>query len=528
MSGRLRAAWADAVVGARFLRDAPRFLRQPPVEASAPAVIQARMARRAADFLAQVTRHAFDRPESLYARLLRLAGCERGDLVGMVEREGLEGALESLYRQGVFLSVEEFKGRAPVVRGSARLEGGPDAVRNLAARFHVPARSSGSRGAGTPILIDLAYVRDTAVDTGAAFQAWGAGGSERATWEVPGGGALYRLLEFAACDGQAGRWFSRLRFDDPELHPRYRRSAGALRWAGRRAGLNFPAPVLATFEDPRPLLDWMVATLRRGRRPLLVAMASGAVRMAQVAVEKGIDLSGAWVVAAGEPTTRGRAAALRAAGLGVIVRYGAIETGALGFACAAPREVDEVHFVADLHALVAAGAEGPLPRGALLLTSLRASAPFALINVSLGDTAVVDARRCGCPLERLGWTTHLHTVRSYEKLTAGGANFLDVDVIRVLEDELPARFGGGVADYQLVEDESAGGRPRLRLRVHPRLGELATDEVARHFLAALGSNSGADLLMTKLWGESGMLEIERAAPATTRTGKTLHVCRISS
>jgi hypothetical protein len=50
--------------------------------------------------------------------------------------------------------------------------------------------------------------------------------------------------------------------------------------------------------------------------------------------------------------------------------------------------------------------------------------------------------------------------------------FLDTDVIRVLEEELPARFGGTPTDYQLLEEEADDGQPRLQLLVHPRVGPL--------------------------------------------------------
>jgi hypothetical protein len=85
---------------------------------------------------------------------------------------------------------------------------------------------------------------------------------------------------------------------------------------------------------------------------------------------------------------------------------------------------------------------------------------------------VLSQRRRGCPLEQLGWTTHLHSIRSFEKLTAAGMTFLDTDVIQVLAEVLPARFGGGPTDYQRVEQEQSDGRPTIRLLVHPGLGPL--------------------------------------------------------
>jgi hypothetical protein len=141
-----------------------------------------------------------------------------------------------------------------------------------------------------------------------------------------------------------------------------------------------------------------------------------------------------------------------------------------------------VHFCDDLHALIQPEADPShpeLPARALLLTSLRTSAPVILLNVSLGDRARMMRRRCGCPLEGHGWDRHLDGIRSFEKLTAGGMTFLDVDVAAVLETDLPARFGGGPADYQLLETERADGGPALVLRVHPRVGPLDEGAVRR-------------------------------------------------
>jgi hypothetical protein len=157
-----------------------------------------------------------------------------------------------------------------------------------------------------------------------------------------------------------------------------------------------------------------------------------------------------------------------------------------------------------------------------MVSSLRASAPFILLNYCLGDQAEVSQRPCGCPFERLGWTTHLRGVRSFEKLTAGGVNLLDSDVIRILEDILPARFGGGPTDYQLVELEDASGRPSLRLRVHPGLGAIDEAAVAEAFLAAISRGSGVERVMGLAWKEGNLLKIERAVPEVTM-GKVHHV-----
>jgi hypothetical protein len=136
---------------------------------------------------------------------------------------------------------------------------------------------------------------------------------------------------------------------------------------------------------------------------------------------------------------------------------------------------------------------------------------------------VLEERACGCPIEALGFTTHLRSIRSFEKLTAGGLTLLDVDVGRVLEEVLPGRFGGAPTDYQLVEDEGADGVARLRLVVHPRVGPAAPERLRETFLAALGQGRGGDRVTTLAWREGHMLAVERRVPYRTSNGKILHV-----
>ena len=148
---------------------------------------------------------------------------------------------------------------------------------------------------------------------------------------------------------------------------------------------------------------------------------------------------------------------------------------------------------------------------------------MVLLNVSMGDVAKLDRRQCGCPLEGLGWTLHLHAIRSIEKLTAAGMTFLDTDVIRVLEEVLPSRFGGGPTHYQLVEEEDLEGRPRLRLLVHPAVGPLAVETVTEAFLSAIEAGQGSQKVMGLAWREARLLRVERRVPYATGSGKILHL-----
>ena len=94
-----------------------RFLRRPPTVDGARGRVRERLAQREANFLKIIERSVYGWPRSPYLALLKLAGCELGDVRALVGRHGLEAALQTLREAGVYVTVEEFKGRKPIVRG---------------------------------------------------------------------------------------------------------------------------------------------------------------------------------------------------------------------------------------------------------------------------------------------------------------------------------------------------------------------------------------------------------------------------
>lgn len=523
---RSRAALslAEFSLACRFLRQLPSYLRRPVTIEEARSVLEQRLARREADFLDLVQRAVYAHPQSPYRVLLDWAGCEYEDLVRLVEDRGVEGALRVLLRSGVYLTVDELKGRRPVVRGSRVLRVDTAALRNPLASPHVAARSGASRSAGTPVVNSLDSIRDRAVNTCLTLAARGGLLWEKGVWAVPG--SLTLILRYAAFGGPPTGWFSCVEPRTPGLHPRYRWSERALRGVAALHGVPIPAQRHAAPADPVPVLRWLRDVMDRGGVPHLWAFPSAAVQACRLALDTGVDISGARMTVTGEPVTVARLAVMRAAGVEAVPDYGSAETGGfVAYGCLAPRTSDDVHVFHDLHAIVQPQPDGlpGLPSGALCVSSLRATSPLVLLNASMGDQAVVDHRACGCPLERLGWTTHLCVIRSFEKLTAAGITLLDTDVVRVLEETLPARFGGGPLDYQLVEGEGPDGTPSLRLLVHPRLGAVPEAELADAFLRAISTGGGAERIAATLWRDARIPVVVRQAPMATPGGKVLHV-----
>jgi hypothetical protein len=399
----------------------------------------------------------------------------------------------------------------------------PGDLFNPLAEFHLVATSSGTRGQSAVVPLDLRNLRERAASIGVALQARGGAGWTHAIWVVPGGSAMGLLLQYGVLGMRTARWYSQIDPRDAALHPRYAWSSRVLRWGGLLGGSRMPPPYYAPVDQPLSIVNWMQDTRRGQETPHLLTFPTSAVRLCQFAREAGFDLEGTEFSIGGEPVTAARLETIRRAGAHAAPHYGAAESGPIGEACLAPELPDEVHLFDDLLALIQAGPGASLPSSALLVSTLRATCPLVLLNVSLGDEAAVRSRRCGCPMEQAGWTTHLDSIRSYEKLTAAGMTFVDRNLVRVLEDVLPARFGGSPADYQLLEEEDNAGYSRLKLLVHPALAGIDADAVASAFLTEISAGAGAENVMALVWRNADLLRVVRAKPMVTSTGKILHL-----
>ena len=86
-----------------------------------------------------------------------------------------------------------------------------------------------------------------------------------------------------------------------------------------------------------------------------------------------------------------------------------------------------------------------------------------------------------------------------------------------------AQFGGGPGNYQLLEDEDAGGQARLTLLVDPSIGPVDAELVRTAFLTNISAGSGVERVMGLVWGSDGLLQVKRGAPRAGLTGKIQHL-----
>ena len=514
----VKQAWA----GAQFFAKLPRYLRHPLTIQEARQSLSERLARRDDAFLEKVRLDIYDRPYSPYVKLLRHAGCEYGDIESAVRRDGLEQTLLQLFRHGVYLTIDEFKGRKTAQRGGVQIEVSAEMLQAPRASYILPGSSGGTRSKGTPVMTDLEFIRTCAANAAVSISARGGENWQKAIWESPGAGLRFRTVKYAGFGEPPAATFSQVDPHSQEIRAYFRWNMRLLSWVSRVAGRHLPWPAFVPLSDPSPLAAWLASTRQAGRTANVYTFPGSGVVLARCAMEKGYDISGTRLTVSGEPITAARIATMRAAGCHVVPRYGSMETGAIGYGCMRPEHPDDLHLLTDMYGMIQAGSDGAavgLPPKALLMTCLHPQSPFVMLNLSMGDQAEMSERRCGCPLEQSGWTRHLSYVRSFEKLTGMGVTFDGHHLIPVLEEAMPARFGGGPTDYQLVEGEGPGGEPVLNLVVHPRLGELDHQEVIETFLSALAKGSDSNDMMVQRWRDGGTLAVARRPPSTTKAGK---------
>ncbi len=265
------------------------------------------------------------------------------------------------------------------------------------------------------------YIRDTAVNRCLAHDAWGGQNWVRGLWVVPGGSAVVGQL-VQAVERRPARWVSQVDPGAPARHSRHRWSVRAVRWGSLFAPPALPRPRHVPVDEPGPIVEWMADVRRSGQVPHLYTFAASAVRVCQAARDRGADLRDAAFTLIGEPVTAARLAVIRGAGAVAVVDYGASEVASFAFGCREPATPDDVHLCHDLLAAIQAGPGGPaagLPADAILLSTIRPTAPVIPLNVSLGDRARLDTRGRGCPVAAPGWPTHLAAIRSFETLRRG-------------------------------------------------------------------------------------------------------------
>ncbi|OGQ82368.1 MAG: hypothetical protein A3F90_05675 [Deltaproteobacteria bacterium RIFCSPLOWO2_12_FULL_60_19] len=530
----LRAGLENANLKGTFALAASlrRFFSDPITPQRAQEEIKALLAGREERFLELARTRIYARPGSPYLKLLRRAGCEYADLEGNVRRHGLEPTLERLAGEGVYLTAEEAKGKKDVVRGEQTFRVSPKDLENSASSPGFVTESSGTTNAPLRSASSLNLLVCAALNKSIFFSAHDLFSRSHAVYDaiLPSGGGIRNILMNAKIEVSTDRWFARTIPHDSALASWYHYFVTYVIVAcGKLFGPGFPRPEFVETEDVHPIVDWVIENRRQGKLCCIATAASNAVRIARVAWEMGASLEGTKFVANGEPLTEGKRELIERARATSISVYGFEDLAfRVGYGCANPVYTDELHINRHMVALIphpSPLAYDGLPIHPLLFTSLHPATPRFFLNVENGDYATLVKRDCGCPLEKIGFTLHIHHVRSYEKFTSEGMNYFYGDLFDLFEKILPSEFGGGPGDYQLVEEEDDNGQTRLSLLVHPRLGDLDEVRLLARLKETLARGDRSSRFMANVWQSAGTFRVRRQVPYSSPRGKIspLHI-----
>jgi len=519
----------EAVMYGRFALGLKGFLRRRISVREAEAIVWRRMAQRDETFLRILKRGFFDNPRSPYRPLLEMAGCRFGDVEKMVHADGIEPTLHALYDAGVYVTFEEFKGRAPIVRHGREFPVHARDFDNPYLTRYYQAQTSGSTGAGTRIRIDLEHLADELPFKVLQCHVHGVLHAPTAVWRpiLPATSGLSNCLRGPVVGNTPERWFTPVASRDVRLPLKHRLATEYILTAARLLGHPLPRPELVPLDEPGPVVDWVAQALRKAGACVISAFVSSALRVCVAARDRRMDMTGVTFRGGGEPPTPGKVRAITDTGARWAPAYGTSESGQIGMPCGRPVDGNDLHVVKDAVALIQREREVPhwsVSVGAFYVTTLLPSAAKLMLNAGIDDYGVLETRSCGCPLESYGYTEHVRDIRSYSKITGEGLTLVGTDLERILEEVLPARFGGTPLDYQLLEEEDENGFTRLSLLVSPRV-KLQDDEAPlQAILQALERGKLPEALAAAFWKQAGSLRARRQEPVWSAGGKFMPLC----
>jgi hypothetical protein len=442
-----------------------------------------------------------------------------------VNSEGLEGALQRLYDAGVYVTQAELRARQPIRRDGLEFRVSESDFDNPLVLAAYEAHTSGSSGTPSRVLLGLELTEYEAVYSKLLLATCDFQDGQTALWRPvpPDASGLFGILLFSKIGHTPAQWFSQapLRWDLGGL-PQTLKTALIL-FSGRLASRPLPWPRFVPRNKAIVVARWLAEQKLRGKPAFLDTSSSAAVRVCLAARENGLDIAGSVFGVSGEPYTRGKDGVLRMAGAVPLVHYNMAQIGKLALPCANPIALDDLHLVTDKVAVIQRDmpvGEDDATVGALYYTTVLPQCPRLMINVEIGDYARLEQRDCGCHLASLGFLTHLVGVRGYDKLTSEGVTFLGNDLFRLVEEELPARFGGHPTDYQLVEQE-VNGLTRIEVVVSPVVDVVDEQAVLEFVLQALPRLASSGSAMVEQWRQADTLRVVRREPYASGGRKIL-------
>ena len=505
-----------------FAAEIRSFLRAPVTFEEAKQTIINQVENREANFLRITKTHIFEYEPSPYLALFKAANITYTDVEHFLGKNSLEETLNILHDEGIYVTFEEIKGRTPIKRRGIEIEVEPEDFDSPNLTPFVFGRSGGSTGTPTRTKMDLAHVAQHAKHLMMGYKMYDVYHVPTAVWRglLPDVSGVANVLRHAHMGHTMDRWFTPVRGLDTNMGWSYTILTYLMVLMARFHGHRFPFPQFAPLDDPMPIIEWAVDAVEREGACLIRSHVSKAVRISMVAQYNNISLQGVSFYGAGEPPTSAKIQAIHASGASYIPHFSFNEGGNIATPCGDPNEENDLHLMLNHMAVIQKPVEVMEQTvNALCLTSLLQSAPKMLLNAYSDDFGIIEKRECSCMLGEMGLKHHITKLRSYRKLTGEGVTLIGSDMVHILEEIMPAQFGGGPLDYQLVEEQQANSLTKLVLYVHPKLSIPNEDKLAEGFLTAMREGMPSSKLAQIEYRQGETISVRRQAPILTGRGK---------
>ncbi|HET6465609.1 MAG TPA: hypothetical protein VFH55_08390 [Nitrospiria bacterium] len=509
----------------------PDYLRKPITVEQAKIDVARRIENRSDRFLHLAKTRIYDNHQSPYRKLLHWAGCEFHDLETAVRTKGIEKTLENLQSEGVYVAHEEFKGKVPICRNGLTVEASEKDFDNPSLLGSgIQSSTSGSRAKSVPVRRNLESTAEEAANELLLYETHGLSKAPLALWlpVLPGFAGVHNLLMNVKFLRPPERWFSQL---EPGLFKTSLTNGLAVEYilrCCRRLGFDVPRPEFISIHHAVKIATWMERTKQKNGPCVLRTYTSSAVRLAQAAIENGLDISGNVIFTGAEPLTEARCRFIESAGVKVYSRYSATETGLIGASCGRGSLVDDMHVYLDRIALVQRPRKTRIEGyevDSFLFSTLSNHAGKILLNTDIGDFGELTVQPCGCLFGQCGMEAHVSKVRSYDKLTGeGGMTLLGSDLDNILND-LIGRVGGSPDDFQFWESQDSRGLFKIVIAINPDIGDLNESQFIADILSRLDRTYLHGTLMSDIWKKADTLQIVRAHPKLTPRYKLLKIIK---
>jgi hypothetical protein len=493
-------------------------------------ILSERLEKRRENFLESIEETIYGSDSSPYRILLEKAGFRFQDLQMLIMTRGIEDTLGDLYEKGVYIDILEFKGKKTVVRGRHSFNFTEKDFSNPLLTKGLDTKSGGTRSGGTKIIVPLEYIEQHNPYGVFAAHENGITKNPAIIWLpiLPAGEGLFFNLRFTAMDNPPVKWFSQIdkKHIKPSREDKLKTKTSV--WMARLYGKKMPDPEFVDIRKTVSIAKWMNDNLGNHSGFSVVTYASSALRLIMEAKQHKLKLGNTIFWLMGEPVTEKILEEIQSLGCTAYSLYGCNELMIIGQGCANPHKPDDMHLCKDKLAVIQRSTSvehSDICVDAFYFSTILKTSPKIFLNTQTGDYGVIEKRNCGCGFEKIGFTEHIHSVRSFEKLTAEGATFIGSDLIPLVQRILPSEFGGNATDYQFMEEADENGIPKLFILVSPDIGAIDIARLKEIVFETLTRGEYSHQFSRSYWTQADTLRIKREHPIPTTRGKIvpLHI-----